>query len=190
VGAEVLRSLEALGIDTRPRVSPTSGNKVIPLDPEAVKLSLDRLVMQSGMQLLRHTAVTDAGSDGGIMAEVECEEPGGRFQIRARAFIDVTGHAALAAYSGGSVRVGSNAAKLQAGTLMIRLAGIPLNADLSSREVADAVALYRRSARYPLACAKLITIRLPGKHEVLLVAADAEVDGLSAEPDSGRGQRA
>ena len=63
VGAELLAGLSALGFDIAP-VRSKSGNWIVILDVEAVKLALDRLVLGAGVALHLHTRLVAVARRG------------------------------------------------------------------------------------------------------------------------------
>ena len=59
VGADVLAHLRQLGYDTEP-IRSKSGNWIVMIDPEPVKLAFDRLVLAHGIALELHTRLCAA----------------------------------------------------------------------------------------------------------------------------------
>lgn len=119
-----------------------------PIDPEILKRILDRMVKESGCEVLFHTVVTGAKMEGtkvtGVeipgaevrvteaaaeccgrrISEVSVFNKGGAENISAEYFIDCTGDGDLAAFSGAEWQYGDENGRVQAGTLCFRVAGI------------------------------------------------------------------
>jgi hypothetical protein len=180
VGERVLRELRVLGAYQGPYRTPSTGNRVVVLDPEATKLALDRVVLGAKVHLLLHTRVTRAWSSAGRLEAMECAEPGRSFVVRGSCFVDASGDCALTAMAGGAVVVGDGKGGFQAGTLMIRLAGVPAGVESKRDLIAQAVRRVNAERDRRLARERVVLVRLPSSGDVLLVAADEEVDGLSA----------
>jgi hypothetical protein len=73
---------------------------LIAVDPEILKFELLTLLLDSGAQLLLHTAVVGSLTDDGRVSGVIVESKAGRTAIRAGVVIDTTGDGDLAAVAG------------------------------------------------------------------------------------------
>lgn len=98
-----------------------------PFSAEGLKLVLDEFALQAGVEVRFFTRVIDADADAGqgevrgvILASVE-----GSVFVRARAFIDATGDAVLAAICGAACReAGKDSPRIMPATLPSLFAGI------------------------------------------------------------------
>lgn len=72
----------------------------IPFDPEFLKLVLDELVLESGVQVLFHSIIAGAESDGRLVKQVTVASKAGIQQLEAECFIDATGDGDLAGFAG------------------------------------------------------------------------------------------
>lgn len=72
----------------------------IPFDPEYLKLVLDDLVQEAGVQVLFHTLVAGAESRGRQVESITVANKAGIHSLKARCFIDATGDGDLAGFSG------------------------------------------------------------------------------------------
>ena len=127
IGREILEELKLDGYespfyDRKP--DRIEGLDWHPIDPERLKLVLDRLVSRSGCQVLFHTAVTEVECEGGHVKAIRVFHKGGFEWIHADYFIDCTGDGDLAAMAGAGWDYGDENGRVQAGTLCFRVAGV------------------------------------------------------------------
>lgn len=126
IGLEVLRAMER-----RQWYSPLveknngiPGLDWVPIDPEALKLALDELVLDSGVALSLHTAVVDVEREGGSLRALRTFGKGGAGRVEAGVFIDATGDADLIAQAGAPFEYGDSEGRVQGMTLCFRLGGV------------------------------------------------------------------
>ncbi|MGQ9779296.1 MAG: FAD-dependent oxidoreductase [Bacillota bacterium] len=120
---------------------------VTPVDPEAMKVAAEEMVLESGIEVLYHCLATGVTKESvqekkGIKVEktsatgfpaqaritsVEISSKGGPLSLIAKQFIDCTGDADLVYLAGGPWRAGRDGDGLtQPGTLFVRMAGVDL----------------------------------------------------------------
>ena len=98
-------------------------------DEEYLKLLLNRMVKQKGVELLYHSYVTDAEMNGGTVKTITVANKSGSMRLSADYFIDATGDGDLAALSGFPFRIGREKDGLcQPMTLCFRLANVDMEA--------------------------------------------------------------
>jgi hypothetical protein len=172
-GDEVLRAIAALGGDVAP--VRTSSNVVIALlDPEIVKLALDRVTDVANLEVLLHATLVAANAEGDRITSVAFADHGGTHTIAARAFVDASGDADLAAHAGAELRYGDDAG-VQNGTLVVRFGGIAADADTSRTAWAGAVRA-AKSRGAGLTKEHGLVIRIPGSNDVLAYLVDEAYD--------------
>jgi glycine/D-amino acid oxidase-like deaminating enzyme len=138
VGAEVLNELHHLGLDVTPLRTPTE-NWIVALDPEAVKLALDRVAGRHGVDCLLHSRVVEAEcAEGRVQAVVVADHAGMR-EITADAFVDASGQADLVALAGGDVSIPPDEVR-QAASFPVRFGGIPAGIVIDRAAVREAIA--------------------------------------------------
>ncbi len=124
VGEQVLAQLRILGGMQAPvRILEPSNAVIALIDPEAVKLALDRVVQVPGLDVLLHTLLIDAEREGDLIRSVTLHDERGPRRVRGRAFLDASGEGSLAAFGGASVRYGTHGIA-QVGTLGCDLAAL------------------------------------------------------------------
>ncbi|WP_158971651.1 FAD-dependent oxidoreductase, partial [Chachezhania sediminis] len=119
-GEQVLQELAGMGVDRTAYRSPTTGNWIVLLDPETLKLGLDRVMRDHDIDVMLHTRISGAVRQGPQIAEVTLAGMDGAFQARAGAYVDATGDANLSLVAGQPMRVGNGEGQLQAATVPIR----------------------------------------------------------------------
>lgn len=183
VGRSVLRGLAEKGLDVG-AIRSKSGNWIVVLDSEALKGTLDELVLRSGATLWLHALLVDAEGDGDRLRAVRIADHRGAIEVEAAAFVDASGEADLAARAG--VPLLSEAGPDHGGQLAsypVRVCGVP------SERMLDRPALTALAARVN---ARLdgqriradggVFMRLPWSQDLWWMAIDLVTDGLSA-PD-------
>ena len=175
VGETVLREIETLGGDATPVRTPS--NVVIALlDPEIVKFALDRVCERAGVDAILHCTLTGATVTDGRIASVATYDHGGTSSISARAFVDASGDADLAARSGAGVRYGGADGATQNGTLVVRFGGIAANADTSRGTWERAIRAAKTRGLDALTKEHGLVIRIPGSNDVVAYLADEAYD--------------
>jgi hypothetical protein len=94
----------------------------LPYDLFAMKVALDRLLSDAGVTPLLHTLVVGVSMDTKRIAHVIVENKQGRAAVRARTFIDCSGDADLAQWSGAPSEL--DLEQLQQPTAMFRMGGV------------------------------------------------------------------
>jgi len=152
-------------------------------DPEAVKLVLDRICRDAGVDVLLHAFVTGAQRTEGKISRIRFADHSGEHWIEAGAFVDASGDCDLAAFSGASTRYG-NAGAVNLGTLGTRFGGVAEDADISAESVHAAI----RAARHDdeggdhrlLTKDKSVIARLPISGDVVAYLASVDYDPRDA----------
>ncbi len=94
---------------------------------EGMKLVLEQMAEECGLQLLYHTMVADAVTDNDSVVGVVVQNKNGRQVIKARQFVDCTGDGDLAARSGCTFQMGDEESGLcQPVTLMFTIGGVDM----------------------------------------------------------------
>ncbi len=73
---------------------------VTPFDSEMLKIELDDMLTEAGVEVLFHTVLLDAETDGNRLTSVTIANKSGVTRLHAKVFIDSTGDADLASRSG------------------------------------------------------------------------------------------
>ena len=94
------------------------------IDPEVLKRVLDKIVLESGVELWLHSLVTEVECNDGRVERIVVCGKGGKTCVEADVFIDCTGDADLAALAGAGFEYGDNEGRVQGMTLCFRLAGV------------------------------------------------------------------
>ena len=129
----VLDEMRKLGLDCAPFLSPTTLNWIILLEPETVKLALDRVLAANGVDVLLHTRIAAATRTADKIQSVTLAGMDGRTRVSAESFVDATGDANLSLVAGVPCRTGDLEGQLQAISAPIRIGGrdqsIPIDRD-------------------------------------------------------------
>lgn len=145
----VLDELRALGLTCDPFRSPTTSNWIILLEPEAVKLALDRVLASHGVDVLLHTRVAAVTRTADRIQSVTLAGMEGRTRVTAEAFVDATGDANLSLVAGVPCRTGNAEGKLQAISAPIRVGGRDKSVPIDREAIKAAFRAYK--GRWPSA---------------------------------------
>ncbi|MFG1609933.1 FAD-dependent oxidoreductase [Actinoplanes sp. NPDC049265] len=179
IASQVLRRLrERAGVSNR-EITTEHDLAVVYVDPEAVKVTLDEIVREAGVDVLLGAMVSAAHRDRDELATVTILDFGGRMSdVTAGAYVDATGDANLAALSGAAV-TGGNGGRTQTATLGVRYGGISPDADVSPATVQAAVEAARRDCpTLRLTSSVGYLFRLPTSGDLVTYLADEDVDAL------------
>lgn len=180
VGELVLQKMRELGEDTSCWVSPSTGNASIRFNPEMLKLAIDMVVEEAGVDLLLHAVLIGAQTDCGHITRVECADDAGRFFVRAKTFVDTTGDANLAYLSGCGIMWGDKDGNVQQAGLVTRIDSIQADADTTPAAMAKAVATAKTSGIAPLPNEKGFMIRVDGADTGYCTIPSATVDSMDS----------
>jgi glycine/D-amino acid oxidase-like deaminating enzyme len=184
VGADVLAALEALGGMSGP--FRTEGTRVVIalIEPEAVKLALDRLCAAAGIDVILHGRVAAAESDADTLRSAIALDHAGTFALDAAAFVDASGEADLAQLAGAATRYGDAEGRVQNGTLAMRIGGVPRDADISRAVWAGAVRDAKGRGAKRMTKERGLVARLPHSGEIVAFLADEAYDARDARSTS------
>jgi 2-polyprenyl-6-methoxyphenol hydroxylase-like FAD-dependent oxidoreductase len=191
VADNVISKLRAMGAITPPQ---RHRGVFLIFDPEAVKLVLDKVCQNAGVEVLLHSCVTEAERADGKISRVRCADHSGEHWLEADAFVDASGDCDLAAFSGASTRYGNGGA-VNLGTLGTRFGGVATDADISAESVHAVIhaAKHDDPSNQLLTKDKSVIARLPISGDVVAYLASVDYDprdvaSLSKAEASGREQ--
>jgi hypothetical protein len=184
-GRRVLDEIATLGVDVRPQRMSVSGVVVALIEPEAVKIALDRILARAGVEVVLHARIAEAASDGDRIRHVRVLDHRGAFTLVADAFVDASGEADLAYFSGAATRFGDADGRYQNGTLPIRFGGIAPDADISRATWESAIIAAKARGVGPLTKEHGLVVRMQGSGDVLAFLADEAYDARDAYALSG-----
>ncbi|TDP96640.1 FAD-dependent oxidoreductase [Labedaea rhizosphaerae] len=150
----------------------------VAFDPEQLKVVLDDVCMQAGVELLLHSQVVGAERDGDRITAVRLLDHSGVRTVTAGSFVDASGEADLAAHGGAEVRYG-NDGWVQNGSLGVRFGGIPATAEVTREVVTTAIRAARATGRTLLSERSAIT-RLPISGDLITFLVDEAYDARDA----------
>lgn len=149
-GNIVLEEIKKAGINVDPFRSPTAGNWLILIEPEAVKLALDRALQKYNIDVYLHSQVTGSSCNDGTLSAVKIESIGEAKTLSGNAFIDATGDAQLSRISGVPCRSGSEKGFLNAASAPIRIGGLAHNLKINRTSIIKALENYNRLGKHPV----------------------------------------
>jgi hypothetical protein len=190
VGAEVLAALDALGGMSGPTRTGSTQVVIALIEPEPVKLVLDRLCAAAGVDVILHGRLVSVQSDPGVVRCAVALDHDGTFALDAAAFVDASGEADLAHQAGAATRYGDAHGHAQNGTLAMRVGGIPRDADVSRGEWARAVRDAKSRGPSTMTKEHGLVARLPRSGEVIAFLADEHYDARDARSTSAAERRA
>ncbi|WP_342129434.1 FAD-dependent oxidoreductase [Hydrogenophaga sp. OTU3427] len=181
VGAELLASLSKYGLDTTPFCSETTGNWIVRIEPELLKLTMDDLLVRHGVDVQLHTRVAAATRTGERIEAVTLAGMEGRWHAVADAFVDASGDANLAMLAGVPYRIGNREGLLQATTLPMRIGGVPPEVSIDRPALCASVARYNEGGEFPISRSDGgIMFRLPVSSDIWWMAVDLPMAEVSS----------
>ena len=124
LGRRLIDGLIASGGAYKIEKPAVGGYDYYPFDNEAMKLALDTLVTESGVELLLATRLCGAVCEGGRITALHLHGQEGAFSLSAKLFIDASGDAVLAEAAGEEIVYGDGEGNIQAPTMMAYYAGV------------------------------------------------------------------
>jgi FAD dependent oxidoreductase len=180
IADEVVSQLKSVDAVSDPR---RFNAVTVVFDPESVKVVLDRLCEEAGVEVRLHSLLIGARTSGDRITAVEIADHEGTHRFTADAFVDATGDADLAQHAAADVRYGTDG-WVQNGSLGVRFGGIEPHAEVTTRTVGDAVrAAKARGVENLIAEAGLIA-RMPISGDVIAYMVDEGYDARSAADTS------
>jgi FAD dependent oxidoreductase len=180
-GEQVLGAIRKLGVGAEPYHSETTGNWIVLLDPERLKVALDRICAEHGIDVLLHTRVAAATRTSDRIESVTVAGMEGRSRIVADAFVDASGDANLALVAGLNYRVGDEDGRLQAFTMPMRVGGVALEGRIDREAIKAAVVSYNKDAEHKVGRSDGgIYTRVPGTSDFWWLIVDREMPSLSS----------
>jgi hypothetical protein len=149
------------------------------IDSEAVKLVLDDVCGEAGVEVLLHAHVVRAVRDGGLIRGVTYHDHNGDHDILGKAFVDASGDCDLAFFAGAATRYG-NHGLINMGTLGTRFGGIGPNADLDAESWTAAIRKAKLNGVAPLSKDKSLVVRVPLSNDVIAYLASEVYDARDA----------
>ncbi len=185
-GEQVLDVLRGLGVEAKPYHSETTGNWIVLLDPERLKVALDRICAEHNIDVLMHSRVAAASRTGAHIESVTVAGMDGRERIGAEAFVDASGDANLALVSGMDFRIGDEEGRLQAATMPLRIGGLSADLKLDREAIKQAVAEYNKTGPFPIHRTDGgIYTKVPGTTDFWWLIVDLEIDDLNSRSFTG-----
>lgn len=140
IGEEILAALRAVGLRTEP-IRARSGNWIVMLDTEAVKVAFDRVATASHVVVRSHTLLVGATRTNDNLASVTLADHAGLHEVQAASFVDASGEADLAHHAGVAMTTDSGTGSpVQAASLPLRIGGIPPDTVIDRTHLARLVA--------------------------------------------------
>lgn len=171
IASEVIAGLAARDAVTPPQ---RFRGVFVSFDPEALKVTLDQLVVGAGVEVLFGAFIAEAQREDAALRSVTLADHGGLRRLTARAFVDCTGDGDLAAFSGASTRYG-NPDGINLGTLGTRFGGIPASVTVTASALSAAIAA-QGFAPETITKDRCVIVRLPGSGDLVVYLASAAYD--------------
>ncbi len=180
VGWDLMLRLQQMGFDVAP-VRSKSGNQIIMIDVEALKVALDRLVLAQPMALQFHTKLVAAHRSGERLQAVTLADHRGLHDVEAGAFVDASGEASLSAFADVPMsQPGGPGAHLQPASLPVRIDGVPPDVVFDRALMTRLIADYNATAEIPMPRADGgVVMRLPVSQDIWWMTVDLDTDGVS-----------
>lgn len=124
IGREVIEGLVAQGHGWHIPDPAVKGFDYYPFEPEAMKLRLEKLALESGVELSFYTTVTNVHKEGNVIRSANLYFGGENIEVEADVFIDTTGGAYLCRLAGEELMCGDENGDVQAPTMVSCYTGV------------------------------------------------------------------
>lgn len=153
------------------------------VDPEKVKIVLDELCEDAGINVLLHGTVLEVEREGDQIKAVSVQQRQGRLAFSASAFVDASGDGDLSSLGDASVRYGDKEGAVQLGSLATRFSGFTSEARPTSKSWSEAI--IKAKAENPELASLLhknasVLIPIPYTNDYVTFLATAKYDATSA----------
>lgn len=151
---------------------------VLLYDLPSLKLILDRMVLDAGIEVLFHSSVVKAKVEGGGIASVGVVSKSGLVDLEGEIFIDATGDADVATLAGAPYEKDPQA--LQPGSLMFKVSNVDMGEVLPlviSEQLHEFIKEANRSGKYDIPREDGNLIPSPHEGEVVVGFSRVSVDG-------------
>ncbi|MBN9410161.1 MAG: FAD-dependent oxidoreductase [Burkholderiales bacterium] len=180
VGGDVLDRLHALGMNIAP-VRSRSGNWIVMLDPEAIKIACDQLAAEAGVEVRLHSLLSAVRCEGGRIVSITLSDHCGAHEVQGRAFVDASGEADLACFAGAAAGTDSRRGEhVQPASLPIRIGGVPPDTVIDRERLAALIAGYNSRHGGLTRPDGGVLVRLPISHDLWSMVVDVQTDGVTA----------
>ena len=190
IATQVLRHMAELGAETAPRQSPSTGNWVAPINPEALKIALDRTARMDRLTVSLHTNLLSCATGDGALQAVDLLDDAGVRRIRAKDFVDASGECNLAHLAGAPPSAKYAPGRRGApASFPVRIGGAPGDLAVDRPAIQAALAaLPDALGRARLRRQGWFMTHLPASDEMWWLAVDLVADGLDGF-DMGEAER-
>ncbi len=180
IGVELLAMLAKIGQDIAP-IRSSSGNWIVMLDPEAVKLAFDQLTDMNGLETLLHSGVTAVSTKPSGIGAITVTDHAGSYGITAAAFVDASGEAALASHAGLEMTTDSRAGDhVQPASMPVRIGGVSAGVTFDREQMTQLIAEHNACSDVPIHRTDGgVMLRLPTSNDYWWMTIDLVTDGLS-----------
>lgn len=164
---------------------------VMPFDAEVLKIALEQMCLEAGVNLLYHTTLLDCEKSGNQITEVYAANYTDIVSIKAKMFIDTTGFSSLAHKAGAETMRGNDDGVLQTNSLFFVISGVDKevlddymskNEELRERFFMDIIEKGQKDGSFPCGTQKLRIFENPnGTWTVNMAQIDEQFNELDGE---------
>lgn len=159
--------LKRLGMSITPSRNPNTGNWIVLLEPERLKLAMDNCLHEAGVDTLLHARVIGAETTNGTLERVTLAAHEGDIHCSAKGFVDATGDAHIARYVEEASNASAPAGALQPYSSPIRVGGLPEDVVIDRPALIAALAAYSETGPFPVHRKKGgFFARIPGSTDI------------------------
>ncbi len=176
VGQEALDRMAKIGYFVDFYVTPSTGNRTVPHDPEITKMIFEEMLLEHNIDFILHCSLTDVKSNDGIIESLICQDDEGQIEVIAKSYVDASGEANLAYLAKAPVEFHHE----QKGSLMFRIGGIKDEDILTSTNMEDAINRAIGDGVVGLTAKKGFPVRVPHTNDYLVNIIGLDFENLDA----------
>ena len=176
VGQEVLDRMHKIGYFDDFKVTPSTGNRTVPQDPEITKMIFEEMLIDHKVDFILLCALTNATAVDGEIKSIECTDDEGKIIVEAKSFVDASGDANLAYLAGANVEFHHE----QKGSMMFRMGGVKDSSLLSAENMENAINAAIADGVTGFTAKKGIAINVPHTNDYLINMIGLDFENLDA----------
>ena len=176
VGQEVLDRMHKIGYFEDFYVSPSTGNRTVPHDPEITKMIFEEMLKEHNVDFMLHCSLSDAKSTDDNIKTIICQDDEGQIEMVAKTYVDASGDANLAYLAKGDVEFHHE----QKGSMMFRLGNIKDENILTTASMEEAINNAIEDGVEGLTAKKGFPVRVPHTNDYLVNIIGLDFENLDA----------
>ncbi len=175
VGQEVLDRMHKIGYFDDFYISPSTGNRTVPQDPEITKRIFEEMLIDHNVDFILLCHLADVKQENGLIKAIECVDDEGKIIIEAKSFVDASGDGNLVYLAKAPVQFHHE----QKGSMVFRVGNVKDNI-LTTSSMQEAILKAKEDGVEGLTASKGFAVRVPHTNDYMINMIGLDFDSLDA----------